>query len=422
MSRLQLELPTLQNWNCHNCSGCCKQHGIFITEEEKQRIESQGWQQTQELPEGLEPIVEEGSLFGKKNYRLAQQADGACVFLDEHGLCRIHGKFGEDAKPLACRIYPYAFHPKGDQITVSLRFSCPSVTQNLGKSVTRQNKEVREIAELVVPENRKQAEPPKLSGKIQLDWNETLTIVQSLDDSLAGEETPIALKLLRTLFWLDLVRQTNFSNIRGERLTDLLEILLEAAPAEVPQLPEREKPANVALMQFRLLAGQYARKDTFASMDTSLKGRFQQLKSATKLSSGSGLLPHLNDELGEVSFEALEGTFGTLSAESEELLTRYFRVKVQGMHFCGPAYYDVPVIDGFHALALVLPVTLWIARWRAVTNGRSATTPEDIREALQIVDHQHGYSPVLGTWGSKKRVSTLAQTGDLARLISWYSC
>ncbi|MBT5018599.1 MAG: YkgJ family cysteine cluster protein, partial [Planctomicrobium sp.] len=212
MARLQLELPTLQNWNCHNCSGCCKQHGIFITEEEKQRIESQGWEQTQELPKGLEPIVEEGSLFGKKNYRLAQQADGACVFLDEQGLCRIHGKFGEDAKPLACRIYPYAFHPKGDQITVSLRFSCPSVTQNLGKSITRQNKEIREIAELVVPANRKQATAPKLTGKVQLDWNESLTIVQSLDESLADTETPIVLKLLRTLFWLDLVRQTNYKN------------------------------------------------------------------------------------------------------------------------------------------------------------------------------------------------------------------
>lgn len=420
MARLQLELPTLQNWNCHNCSGCCKQHGIFITEEEKARIESQEWEQTSDLPNGIDPIVAEKSLLGKKQYRLAQQADGSCVFLDPNGLCRIHGKFGEDAKPLACRIYPYAFHPKGDQITVSLRFSCPSVTKNLGKSLTRQNREIREIADLVVPANRKAAKPPRLTQKIELDWDEVLTVVEAIDQSLADGKTQIALKLLRIFFWIDLLRQTNFNNIRGERLTELLEILLQAAPSEVPQLPERAQPAKVALMQFRLLAGQYARKDTFASMDTSFKGRLQQFKAATNLSSGSGLLPKLNDELGEVPFEALEGEFGSLTEESEELLTRYFRVKVQGMHFCGPAFYDYTLVDGFHALALVLPITLWIARWRAVTNGRKTATSDDVREALQIVDHQHSYSPVFGTWGSRKRVSTLAQSGDLTKLIHWY--
>ena len=52
-----------------------------------------------------------------RRYRLGHQADGACVFLDERGLCRIHAKFGEQAKPLACRIYPYAFHPAGKKIT-----------------------------------------------------------------------------------------------------------------------------------------------------------------------------------------------------------------------------------------------------------------------------------------------------------------
>ncbi|WP_417849650.1 YkgJ family cysteine cluster protein [Thalassoglobus sp.] len=420
MPRLQLELPTIQNWNCHNCSGCCKQHGIFITEEEKERIESQNWAASNEIPDNMETIVTERSLIGKKKHRLAQQEDGSCVFLDEQGLCRIHGKFGEKAKPLACRIYPYAFHPKGNDISVSLRFSCPSVTQNLGKSITRQNKEVREIAELVVPEGRKQSAAPKLTNKVQLTWEETLDVVNALDESLADEKRPVALKLLRTYFWIDLIQKTNFKNIRGERLKELLNLLTAAAPEEVPTIPEPHPPSKVALMQFRLLAGQYARKDTFASMDTSAGGRLKQLKSATQLSSGTGLLPKLHPDLNEVPFEALEGTFGKLSEESEELFTRYFRVKIQGMHFCGPAYYNINLIDGLHALMLVFPATLWIARWRAVTHARSKINAEDVREALQIVDHQHGYSPVLGTWGSRKRVTTIAQMGDLQKLIVWY--
>ncbi len=417
MVQLQIELPTIQNWNCHNCSGCCKQHGIFITEEEQRRIETQGWEASGELPQGIEPIVK----VGRKKVRLAQQPDGACIFLDDQGLCRIHGKFGEAAKPLACRIYPYAFHPKGDGITVSLRFSCPSVTQNLGKSLVRQKKDIREIAELVVPKNREETPPPKLTGQTQLDWEETLEIVNRLDLSMEDEATPITLKLLRTLFWLNLIEQTNYQNIRGERLAELLDLLVEATPAEVPSIPEAVAPAKVALMQFRLLAGQYARKDTFASMDTSFRGRFRQLKAAARLSSGKGALPQLHPDLGEVSVSALEGSFGPVPDEAEELLTRYFRVKIQGMHFCGPAYYDTSLIEGFQALVLTYPITLWLARWRAVTQKRTSITPEDIREALQIVDHQHGYSQVFGTWSSKKRVTTIAHSGNLEKLLTWYA-
>lgn len=420
MSRLQIELPTIQNWNCHNCSGCCKQHGIFITAEEKRRIESQHWEQTELCSSSAELIIESRGWFGRRVYRLAQQADGSCVFLDEKGLCRIHGKFGEPAKPLACRIYPYAFHPKGHGVVVSLRYSCPSVTKNLGESVARQRQEIREIAELVVPETARGIPAPRITGNTQLEWTETLTIIDRIDQTLSTRHVPIGLKLLRTLVWLDLIRQTQFTKIRGERIGELLDLIVPAAEHDLPVIPEPVQPSKVALMQFRLLAGQYARKDTFASADLSLRGRWRQLQSALKLTSGTGSLPSLNEQLGEVPVERLEGSFGPLPEESEELLNRYFRVKVQGMHFCGPAFYGMNLVEGFQSLALVLPVVLWIARWRAVTQSRSEITAEDVREALQIVDHQHGYSDVFGTWGSKRRVTTLAQSGQLLRLITWY--
>src|SRR5579863_3499514 len=132
MTTLPLQLPTIQNWCCHNCGGCCRQHAIEITQEEYERIKGQGW--TGQPGYGPEqPLFEwHAGPPWKKRYRLAHRSDGACVFLNEQGLCRIHAKFGEPAKPLACRVYPYAFHPAGKEITVSLRFSCPSVVANRG--------------------------------------------------------------------------------------------------------------------------------------------------------------------------------------------------------------------------------------------------------------------------------------------------
>jgi lysine-N-methylase len=131
---LPISLPTIQNWSCHNCGGCCRQHAIAITAEEHQRITAQNWTPQDGIPAGR-PIFERvGILPWSKWYRLGHQPDGACVFLDERGLCRIHAKFGEAAKPLACRIYPYAFHPAGRKVVVSLRFSCPSVAANRGRA------------------------------------------------------------------------------------------------------------------------------------------------------------------------------------------------------------------------------------------------------------------------------------------------
>ncbi|MEW4488034.1 YkgJ family cysteine cluster protein [Thalassoglobus sp. JC818] len=419
MSRIAIELPTLQNWSCHNCGGCCKQHAIFITDEERERIDSQGWDSSQLGTSEKDLVLEERSLTGKRTLRLAQEADGSCVFLDEKGLCRIHGKFGEAAKPLACRIYPYAFHPKGDEVAVSLRFSCPSVTENLGTPVRKQKREIREIAELVVPNKAAKFPAPAVNKRTKLQWNETLSIVNAIDQTLAAEEANIGVKLLRALSWLELIGQTNFEKIRGERVDELLEILTTAIEEELQELPQLEAPSSLAMKQFRLLAGQYARKDTYASADRSFKGRWKQLQAAFRLTSGSGLTPAFGNGLGHVPFAALEKSFGLLPEESEELLTRYFRVKVQGLHFCGRAFYNMSVVEGFQSLAVVLPSTLWIARWRAATSGRNKITHEDVREALQIVDHQHGYSEALGTWGARKRVSTLAQMGQISKLIVW---
>ena len=54
---LPLRLPTIQNWSCHNCSGCCRQHLIEITEEERQRILKQDWKTKDGIPES-QPVIE----------------------------------------------------------------------------------------------------------------------------------------------------------------------------------------------------------------------------------------------------------------------------------------------------------------------------------------------------------------------------
>jgi lysine-N-methylase len=419
MSLPPLQLPTIQNWSCHNCSGCCRQHLIEITEEERQRILDQKWTAKDGVPDGPVVVPHGGSLF-KKSWRLAHGSDGGCVFLNDDGLCRIHAKFGEAAKPLACRIYPYALHPAGKKVTVSLRFSCPSVVANLGKPVSENRDELKKIERLVVPENADRVPPPRISKSEQLDWPDTLKVVNALHELVTQDEDEgVVLRLYRALFVVGLVDQAQFDLIRGARLGDFLEIISEAALNE--EIPEPAQPAGVMQMQFRLLVAHYARKDTVADLDAGLAGRWRLFRAATKFASGRGAATPLQDCFQEVPFETMEQPFGEFPDEFEEILTRYLSVKLQGMHFCGPAYYDIPLVEGFRSLALVISAMCWIAKWLAASDGRSTWTTEDLSKAMTIADHHHGYSPVFGSGGFRRRVNMLAKTDDLTRVLLWYA-
>ena len=127
MKPQHIEIPTMQNWSCHGCTDCCRdQLLIAISAEEKLRIENQNWT----MADGVDPS--KMIVAGLNHHRLGHSANGACVFLDAAGRCRIHAKFGEAAKPLACRLYPVVIHPAGNKLVIGLRFSCPSAAANRG--------------------------------------------------------------------------------------------------------------------------------------------------------------------------------------------------------------------------------------------------------------------------------------------------
>ena len=421
---LPLELPTIQNWSCHNCGGCCKQHAIEITQEEFARIVKQGWRGQPGFEPGQPMFVWHAGPLWNRRYRLANRADGACVFLDDRGLCRIHSKFGEAAKPFACRVYPYALHPSGKSVTVSLRFSCPSVVANRGRRLIDSQSDLKQIERLVVPEGAERTPPPYLNARYQLDWPDTLQFVDALDQTLAPspDNASVLVRLHRALLWINMVGQARFDKVRGPRLTEFLELIFQGASIEIPaDFSISQPPSSVARMHFRLLAGQYARKDTSVEVRQGWAGRFRMLRAAWRLFRGTGLVPALQPDLFPVPFETLEQQFGDWPAGTDELWTRYFRVKIQGLHFFGAAYYDIPLVEGFQSLALILPATMWIARWIAASNGRRSLNLEDIQKALAIADHHHGYSPLWGQYGFRSRVRTLASLDQINKLIAWYA-
>jgi lysine-N-methylase len=410
MKIARVETPSGQNWNCHGCSDCCR-GGMFIplSLEDRQRIEQQNWTAADGV-DGSRAIV--GGISGA---RLGHREDGACVFLDANGRCKIHAKFGEAAKPLACRLFPLVIHPAGKKLVVGLRFSCPSAAANRGKPLADQAPQIPSLAKIFLPDGYEKIPPPPVAVHPGLDWPDFFRFVNRLDASLAAPEIPIALKLLRALHWLGKVEQGSLDQIAGDGADEILDALIGSASEKIPRLPEIAEPtSSFGRLFFRLMVLEHAQAPTVADRDVRSSHRWRMLGAALRVMRANGKTPALRPELPTVRFADIEKDFGPLPPAVEALLTRYYRVKIQGLQFCGKAFFDRPLVEGFRNLALMFPVVIWIARWRAVGEGRSSLTEADVLRAVAIADHQYGYTPYL-----KWRTKLLQQRHDIARLCAW---
>ena len=415
---ISLTLPVEQNWSCHNCGGCCKQHGVVITEAERDRIANQGWTEADGVP--AEWYVREQPLRGQVWYRMAHREDGACTFLDDRGLCRIHGKFGEEAKPLACRIYPYVFHPAGGRMTVSMRFSCPSVVRNLGASTSRNRSEIESLARSVVPKEATRLPPPPLARNRPLDWDTFHRLNRRIEDELTDDSQPLTRRLLRLATWTAVLPMTGWERLDSADQSATLRQLSQAAEFEVNRdagswLP----PGRTARMHFRLLAGQYARKDTYASKTAGLRGRLALATSAWALTRGRGSTGRLRDGFEDVDIAAIDRCGGSVPAEAEAMIERLLRVKIRGLHYCGRPFYGQSFADGFAALLLLVPSIHWLARWTSLSD-RVPLSVEHYVTAITSADHHHGFSPALAGRSFVKRVRFLRDSGELRRLVQTY--
>ena len=410
MKSLRVEIPPIQNWSCHGCTDCCRNHLLVqLLPEDKQRIEKQGWTRADGVDPGSMIVGQDG------NFRLGHQSNGACVFLDPSGRCRIHAKFGEAAKPLACRLYPLVIHPAGQKVVVGLRFSCPSVAANRGQPLLEQKAEIQKLAECVALDHFRDIPPPAVLAGPGTEWPDLLRFVKWLDTSMAVKETPLTLKFLRTLHWLGKVEKGSFSQISGPGADEILEALFQGAKKKLPVLPESpERPGSFSRLFFRMLVLEHARMITVEDLRVPGRHRWKMLGAAWRFVR-AGRTPALREGLEPVEFAAIEQRFEPFSPAIEAMLTRFFRVKIQSLHFCGRAFYNRPLIEGFRNLALLYPVILWLGRWQAAGQERTNLTEADVARAISMVDYHYSYSPYLA-W----RVRLLTQRDDIARLCAWY--
>lgn len=415
-------LPVVQNWDCHVTGTCCKEYLVTVTDEERKRIAAQGWDPETDLG-GHEAFRRSGPVWARR-YHLNHRADGSCVFLSDQGRCRIHERHGYETKPLPCRLFPFVLVPAGDHWRVGLRYACPSAAANKGRALPEHNAELAVFAaQLAQRENLQPrpdgslAAPPRLDNGQRLGWPDLLLIVESLLSLLRNRRDSLERRWRKCLALSGQLRQIRFEQLQGAGLGDTLRLLETAVDGETPAIPHQlPAPSWVGRVLFRQAAALYTRKDHGPNRGMAGQGRIALFQAALRFARGTGPVPRMHRLIPEASFAQAEEPRGALNNQAEEVLERYYAIKVGSLQFCGAASFGLPFWEGLDALALTLPVILWVSRLY-----RDIPREEAVTRALTIVDDHFGFNRVLATLRQRLSFQILARRGELARLIAWYS-
>lgn len=413
-------LPVAQNWDCNGCGACCRSYHVPVSAAERARIDAQGWEADPDLGAGPRYVPA-----GRGEFHLAHRPDGSCVFLGPDSRCRIHAKFGPAAKPLACRVYPFVLVPAGDHWRVGLRFACPTAADDKGRPLADHLPEVRGYAEQLeadAPEAVGAPPTPLEPGRV-VPWADLGRVAGVLGQLLGDTRQPLERRWRVVLQLVELAKGLKLDGpkpVTGGKLADLLAALGKAAAEETPKDPaEVPRPGWAGRMVFRQVAAVYARKDHGADKGTAQRTPVGRLRAALAFARGWGRIPRVHARVpAGVRFAAAETPAGPLSRASDALLTRYYRLKVESLQFCGPTNFGVPFWEGVLSLALTFPAVLWLAR---VLAAGGLTRDEAVARALRIVDDNFGYNPLLGRGRQRFALRLVAGRGELARLVGWYS-
>jgi lysine-N-methylase len=411
-------LPVVQNWDCHVTGTCCHEYRVSLSDDEVERINKQGW--TREELGGNEPFQRQGPPWNRV-VQLNHREDGACVFLGAEGRCRIHERFGYETKPLPCRLFPFVLVPAGDHWRVGLRYACPSAAANKGRALPEHQKDLRAFADalaqrekLTPREDGSLTAPPRLDNGEQLDWPDTLRLVDALVKLIRDGRDPVERRMRKCLYLAEQMRKAKLAEVRGQRLGELLDLMISSTEQEVPSSPELVSPPGwIGRILFRQAAALYTRKDHGPNRGLASRGRVALMQAAYRFTRGAGPVPRLHAKLPEATFEQLEEPRGPLPPEAEAVLERYYTIKVGSLQFVA---FGLPFWEGLEGLAVTLPVIRWVARM-----FRDRPPVEAVTQAIVIVDDHVGFNRVLASLRQRLSFRILARNGQLSRLVAWYA-
>jgi lysine-N-methylase len=387
---------------------------VNVTDAERQRIVDDGWEAR--LPG---PLFMRYHFGGRTLYRLAHNPDGACVFLDPEGRCRLHAESGRGAKPFACRLYPFVPTPSPSGMRLDLRADCPSVAANRGRSLNVHEGQVSAMAaESGIPAvvatpwwgSQRAAAPAEFDA-----------VADRLVRVLDRRGLTFRARLVAGASLLDDLYEIRFQKLTPEQVVDVLELLCAHVLSE-PGDADGQLGARS-----RRLFGQWLFLHGIADDPEELRhGRLTRLRrswsrylQSRRFADLTGPVPRLAPDWPDTTFEELVSVRPAEDAALEPLV-RSMRVKLEARAFAGPSYFGADILSGLTALWLLPGVVGWLARLHAVGAGRDMLSAEDVLEGVRRAHHTFGVSPVFTRISERLRLRALSRPGIASGVLRWY--
>jgi lysine-N-methylase len=402
-----------QRYSCHGCGNCCRDFTVQLRPADLAKLRAQDWEAKLGMPVTAE--------FRGVTY-LRQRDDGACVFLMDDGLCRIHKEYGFAEKPIACQMFPFVPVPDDRRTRVGLSFACQSVRENKGSELRTHASEIDRMTR-AVPETRIATYTAMLADAMGAKDGELDTLTQAIDTYLSRSDLTMRDRFDGLAWVAASLGRAKLADVRATRFRELVVLLFSALPAELEHLPLED----VLPKQERLLRqAVYARLEDVQVNQAKTKGRWRtvlaQLLASRAFTRGKGRVPRVaRGLLGDISFDVIRDV--PMLSESpdrdaiEDLLIRYARATIVGGRAWGAGYYGWPAVRGLQALVLNIACAAWLSRALAAARGHAHVTIEDARDALGRIDRHAGRAPWLGSVGERLRLEFFRLDDGLRRIV-----
>jgi len=441
--RLPIYIPELpaQKYSCHGCGSCCRDFTVQLTDADMQKLHDQGWKERL----GQEYVVK----FRGHSW-LKQTDDGACVFLGDNGLCKVHAEFGLEAKPLACQFFPFMLSPNTRDTHVGISFACGSVVASKGAPLQTHRDDVRRMGELL-PASAPM--PVKLQDQLIATDAEVSMVEGALDGWLCKKNISPAVRYQGLAWLITSLLQANLANMRGEKLRQLLSTLTNAVEHELPLLdwPEPTPRAWKLLRQ-----AVFTRIEDPKIGDLLKRGKvasvFGQWSRSRKWAAGKGMTPKTQG-FCSIDFAEFENTIGVFAIQlngdvqvqktapqvsslhslarefaaaitqqqdavaMDDLLQRWIRATILGGRAWGSGLYGLPIDQGLGLMLVNLLTALWLARFHAAGRGAQSVSLLDLQVAVGRVDRTSGRAVWLATTGERLRVKWLSHSDSMRLLV-----
>lgn len=402
-------LPIVERWDCHACGICCRGALVELSERDLELLREQGWQKEAEF-RNTKIVVRDRQLGG---YRLAHGDDENCVFLTTEGLCRIHQRFGFDAKPERCKIFPLQAVSLGDMAYITTRRACPSAAADRGRPVAEHTDALQYFRKTLG--EQRLAAPPAIAPGCTRDWTSVRLAGSSIERLMTNGKTSLADRLARALSFCDHLESSSAES--QELNPKAFKQLLKRCEDEATQgpLPD-EPPSDMTTSLMRQAVVDYLIFHPKRRPNRSWLGKLQRAWQLLRMARGQGRVPDLGCDFPIATFADLEKPLKGINAKSMQLIHRYYETMVMSMQYLMMTRAGWSVTESFRALALTYPAGMWCLRWQCL--GREPQE-DDVFDLITVAERSNT-TPRLAKFRHQRLVRVLSREGQLAALVRQY--